>query len=287
MIVFVMNRPALAISVIVMLLILCGCGGGEGRHEGMTVSVITPVQDSLVREISGGSCTVNTLMPDGADPETFDPLISDMASLGKSSLLFTTGSLPFEANLSRQLSSNFPELKSVDTAKAIELLKGTHPGADPHYWVSAPNMARLARYMAAAMSDADPGNRNVYEANAARMAERYTDLHRELSDSLAPLRGHAFMIGHPSLSYFARDYGLVQLPLESEGKELTSRDMAERIRRAASLHPGVYFYERNEDPERAASIARMVGARAVPLPAESMPVDQQLRIIADELLSGE
>jgi zinc transport system substrate-binding protein len=38
---------------------------------------------------------------------------------------------------------------------------------------------------------------------------------------LAPFSGRTFLVNHPGLGYLARDYGLVQMPLESDGQELT------------------------------------------------------------------
>lgn len=57
--------------------------------------------------------------------------------------------------------------------------------------------------------------------------ERYNALCRQIehTDSLirqtlaTPGADHAFMIYHPALSYFARDYGLHQIPIEAGGKE--------------------------------------------------------------------
>lgn len=91
---------------------------------------------------------------------------------------------------------------------------------EPHIWNSAVNAQIIAGNILSALRNIDKGNEDFY-------LERYNTLCRKIehTDSLirqtlaTPGADHAFMIYHPALSYFARDYGLHQIPIEAGGKE--------------------------------------------------------------------
>ena len=74
------------------------------------------------------------------------------------------------------------------------------------------------------MIDIDPSNKGYYARrfkyiySVARFAR-----HGALDSILRPCRGASFVVWHPSLSYFARDYGLHQIALSPEGRRCRLR----------------------------------------------------------------
>jgi zinc transport system substrate-binding protein len=62
--------------------------------------------------------------------------------------------------------------------------------------------------MAETLSEADPGNAAIYQANAKRLAARITALDRALAAELAPIRDVPYVVFHDAYHYFEKHYGL-------------------------------------------------------------------------------
>lgn len=55
------------------------------------VAATTPILADLVREVGGQRVSVESVVPPGADPHTFEPTPSTAKALAKSRLLFANG----------------------------------------------------------------------------------------------------------------------------------------------------------------------------------------------------
>ena len=86
---------------------------------------------------------------------------------------------------------------------------------------------------------------NAYEAIHARWPDsaKYTDNHARLQEELRQLDLRTaekiarsgiryFIIYHPALTYYARDYGLRQIAIEADGKEPSAKQLTQLIRQA-------------------------------------------------------
>lgn len=135
-------------------------------------------------------------------------------------------------------------------------------GIDPHIWTSP----RALQHMAA----------NAYEAIHALWPDsvKYTENHARLQEQLAALDARTagkiaasgvryFIIYHPALTYYARDYGLQQMAIEDDGKEPSARALARLIEQAR--HDGVrrIFYQSQFPASAVEVIARDIEAQSV------------------------
>ncbi len=80
---------------------------------------------------------------------------------------------------------------------------------------------------------------------------------------LAESKGKAFAVMHPSLSYFARDYGLRQVAMETDGKEASPRQLAERMEKARKLKAKVLIHDREHSPAQAKNVAEQLGLKLI------------------------
>ena len=71
------------------------------------------------------------------------------------------------------------------------------------------------------------------------------------------------MIYHPALSYFARDYDLLQLPIEAGGKEPSPAHLKELVDLCKEEEIRVIFVQPEFDRRNAELIARQTGTRVV------------------------
>ena len=80
---------------------------------------------------------------------------------------------------------------------------------------------------------------------------------------LEPYKGTSFIIYHPALTYFAREFGLNQLCIELDGKEPSPAQLKELIETARASQAKVVFVQQEFDQKNAELIAQETGCRLV------------------------
>ena len=271
-----------------------GCSRKGGAKAIVTVSI--DPQKWLLDSIVGDRAEVKSLLPGDANPENFDPPLATLRDASRSLLNMKMGHLPWEDALGQRLKDGNGKMKIVDTSEGIDLIADEghahlhneadgdhhdHSGADPHTWTSVRNARVIAANMLGAMVEADPVNADYYRRRHADLDRNLARLDSSMTARLAPLRGCPFLVWHPSLSYFARDYGLKQIALGSGGKELSLPGLMERI---ASVPEGtgqlvMFVQPQMDESGRSDAIAQATGARKAvfnPMAAEWDAVMLQL-----------
>jgi zinc transport system substrate-binding protein len=136
-----------------------------------------------------------------------------------------------------------------------------HSGLDPHIWLSPPLVKIQARTILAALQEADPGTRSVYEANFKAFATQINRLDADLKKTFAGKTGLQFMVFHPAWGYFAHAYGLQQVPIEIEGKEPKPAQLKELIQHARKNDIKVVFVQPQFSSQSAEVVAREIGGQ--------------------------
>lgn len=155
--------------------------------------------------------------------------------------------------------------------------------ADPHTWTSVANLKVIATNMLEAVKQVDPANNTYYTANYQRLIHRLDSIDASLSHRLGASGTKAFLIWHPSLSYFARDYGLDQIPLGQDNKEMTPGQLRDIHQRAADEGVKVIFIQKNFDASQAETVARELGLTVVRINPLDNDYIRQFNIITDAL----
>ncbi len=252
----------------------------------LTVS-IEPLRN-IVEQIAGDDYDVVTVLDKGSNPETFEPSMSRRAAVDKSELFVTVGAFQFEEALAE---SSAGKTETIDASEGIERLYGTHShdhgdcsgGADPHTWTSAKNAKAMAKNVAAALQRINPGKHDEYGKALGRLLSRIDSLDIKIAEQLAGAPQRAFAIWHPSLSYYARDYGLEQIAVGEESKEISPRRLKEIIEHAAGHDVRVFFFQKEFDSRQAKSINDQIGSRLVTIDPLAYDWMSQLETIANEL----
>ena len=200
------------------LLVLASVGLAFARPS--VVVSIHPLFD-LVRDVAGEHADVVRVLPAGASPHTFDPTPRDVGRIVAADLVVFNGALDLwlrelvEASGSRAplveviadervqavLRDTFPDLVAVDAGGAVV-------GFNPHVWLDPLVMREAATLVAEALATVAPDHADAFAANAARLREELLALDAELRETLAPVRGAAFVPFHDAWPYFAARYGL-------------------------------------------------------------------------------
>lgn len=284
-----MKRIFLLSALITAL--LCGmpsCARRDASRKVVAVSI--PPQAALLRDIVGDSMEIVTLMPAEANPEAFEVSVKNMRALSDAPLYLKMGNLPFEETLAQRIGESNDGMKFVDVSQGIDLIYGTHAHgthshdvADPHTWTSLPNLKTIASNMLDAVIDIDPANKDYYTANFNRLTARLDSAHHAIAARLADAPSRSFLIWHPSLSYFERDYGLKQIAVGQDNKEMTPGELRDVHLRAAADSAAVMFMQQNFDSRQAQTLAEALGAEIVIINPMDGDYLNQFNIITDAL----
>lgn len=276
-------RSYLSLISLIVFALACAVGcKSRSDSDSQVLTVSIDPQRWLLEQIVGPRFEVRALLGGGANPESYEPSFNQIADLERSRAYLTVGNLGFESAILAKMRENNPQLRVFCTSDSIPLIHAAHGshdhGVDPHVWSSAPNMKRMAANMLVALRALDPEHIGEYESNFNRLALRIDSVDAACNSILAPLRGSAFMVWHPSLSYFARDYGLVQLSLGAEGKEHSvsqTRDLLDSMDAAGAQ---VFLVQKNFDPEQAKAIA--AGVRTAVIDPLNYDWDREMLLTA-------
>lgn len=255
----------------------------------MRVSVTIMPQKYFVERIAGDLAAVTCAVPLGMSPESYDVSPSSMAAISASVAYFKVGTLGFELNYLPAIESNNPEIKIFDTSEGIAPIvdvcsgHGEEHGAefDPHVWSSPLAAKIMAENICKGLVEIDPENADVYKANFNVLAAEMDSVDSVVRMRLKGAEGKMFAIYHPSLSYFARDYGLKQLPLESEGKELTPLSMKNAIDTARANGVKRVFVQSEFNPDLVKEFASAINAEVVVINPLSYEWKDEILKIAD------
>ena len=227
-------------KIYIALLIAILCGGCTSRRpadgEPLYVSIL-PLR-SLVQGIVGDDFDIEVLVPPGASPETFEPTPRQFVGLNKARMVFNVGLIDFETTLLAKVED---QAKVVDLSRGIELIAGTcshgshghtHThGIDPHVWTSPRALQKMAENAYEAIREAYPDSVK-YETNYRLLQQELKALDERTAARIAASDVEYFIIYHPALTYYARDYGLRQIAIEADGKEPSAKQLTQLIRQA-------------------------------------------------------
>ena len=285
-------------------LLLAACTGrasknNNGDEEKPVITVTLEPQRYFTEAIAGDKFKVVSMVPKGSSPETYDPVPQQLVSLGDSKAYFRIGYIGFEQTWMERLMNNTPHIQVFDTSKGIDLIlnngnhdhnhgHGTHDGhihaVEPHVWNSTANALIIAGNTYKALSQLDKANDAYYMARYDSLCHRiqYTDslIRQQLS---APEAAKSFMIYHPALSYFARDYGLHQISIEEGGKEPSPAHLKKLIDLCKAEDVRVIFVQPEFDKRNAETIAQQTGTKVVPINPLSYDWEEEMLDVAKAL----
>ena len=283
-----MNRFFVALLIGI---VLSGCfsEAPKSKHKVIFVSIL-PLK-YFADKIVGDNYKVEVTVPPGAGPETYSPTPKQMILLNEAQAYFSIGYLGFEQVWLESYKSSNPDLKVYPTSKRIDLIKDEHQdgdhehlqGVDPHIW-SSPKSARLiAENIYTGMIQIDPEHGDTYLKNLYALLAGIATVDSTITKILAGASSKKFIIFHPALGYFARDYGLEQLSIEFEGKVPSPKHLQEVIDAAKSGNTKIVLIQKEFDKRNAEIIAQETGCRMLQIDPLDYNWPEQMIDIAKKL----
>lgn len=264
------------LSIICLLLALSSCQNAE-RNDKPTITVTIEPLRYFTETIAGDKFKVVSMVPEGSSPETYDPTPQQMVSLSKSTAYLRIGYIGFEQSWIDKLQESFPKLQFYDTSAGVNLIhqQCSHShgketvenhahGVEPHIWNSTENAKIIANNIYNALEELDAKNSEYYKNNLDSLTQIIENTDETIKSIIADA-DKTFLIYHPALTYFARDYGLEQISIEEGGKEPSPAHLQSLIKLCKEKNAKVIFVQQEFDMRNAETIAKELGVEVVPV----------------------
>lgn len=254
-----------------------GCSIDNRRQASVCVS-IEPLA-WIATSLLDSTVYVSVLVPDGASAETYEPTAIQMTDLANSAIFLNTGLLDFERELARRLPSIARSTTIVDLSEGVDVMAGqqcqhssphgsaghqcTSNGADPHIWLSPDAMRVIISHVAQCFIDQKLDDEQLVIQRRDSLLAIVDFVDRQIVALRDASDRRSFAIVHPSLSYFARDYGLRQIALEIEGKDPSASTIGQIVDTIVNEGITTIFYNLRTSNSAATVIAKEVGAELV------------------------
>lgn len=267
------------------------------------INIVTTIQplEYFIEQIGGKYVFVATMIPPGGNPHTYEPTPGQMNSVSRADLYVKLGSgVEFELMWMKRLESLNTNMAVCDVSEGIELIDAginshafehdlsghVHESKDPHIWLSPVNGIIIARNILRALIEIDPANSEYYSDNASRLTNELNLLTTEIDKRLKGLEKRVFLVFHPSWGYFARDFDLVQIPVESDGKEITPYRLSRIIETAREKGIRTVFASPQFSERSASVVANEINGNLLMIDPMKKEYIENLRTVSVALMEN-
>ena len=270
------------ITLFAVAFILAACEGTKREKPVVTVT-IEPLR-YFVEQIAGDKVSVTTLVPKGSSPETYEPTAQQMVNMSKSALFVKVGNLGFERTWMEKLNTLTSHITIVDTSEGIEYVSASDRGiTDEHTWMSTKNALVIAHNIYLALTKVDSSSSVYYKERYDSLVASINKLNSTITQQLKSIDNRSFIIYHPALTYFAKDYSLTQLALEEDGREPSAASLAKLITNAKKLGTKLMFVQKEFDNRNREIITIETGVKTVDINPLDYNWDKQMTLVANAL----
>ncbi|WP_292488034.1 metal ABC transporter solute-binding protein, Zn/Mn family [Methanohalobium sp.] len=272
----------LSVLLVIAVLLVTGCSeqAQTQKDDGnITVAVSILPQAEFVEQIGGEKVNTIVMIPPGANPATHEPTSGQLRDLSNALMYAKLGSgLPFENSWMDKIRSVNDEMLIVNSSNGITIRNN-----DPHVWTSPENAKIMVENIYKGLIQVDPENKDYYSQNKDRYMQELDELDSYINNTLSEYENQSFIVYHPTWGYFAQEYGLDMIPVESEGKEPSAKELQQFIDIAKEKNISVIYVQEQFSTSSAESIANEVNGKVVTLDPLSKDYVSNLRNVSEVL----
>ena len=233
-------------------------------------------QQTFVEKIGANKVNVIAMVTPGSNPHSYEPKPSQMVHISKADIYFPIG-FGFEDTWLEKFANQNKNMKFVEMTKGIKKIMmkkhNHHHGdehenhdehehhkdevkykEDPHTWTSPKNVKIMAKNIYDTLVQIDASNKEYYLNNYNKFLEEINQTDEKIKAIFSKIEKNSkFMVFHPAWGYFAKDYNLVQFPIEVEGKEPKPK-MLKRIIQEAKKENIKAIFTQSEFSDKSAKV---------------------------------
>lgn len=255
----------------------------ENTERINVVATILPTY-LFTRAVAGDAANVSILVPPTTDVHDYQSRPDDVKAISTASVLVKNG-LGLEGFLESTIqNAQNANLIKIDASEGIETVGEISPvdtsvtphghshshghshahshahghgEGNPHVWLDPVLAKQQVRNIRDGLIAVDPGNKAIYEANAAAYIEQLQSLHQEFETTLAQTPNCTFITFHDAFPYLAQRYNLTQVAVVQIPEDQLSPADVQRAVKAVQKHDAqALFSEPGVDNRLLTSLAQ-------------------------------
>jgi len=255
---------------ILIVLLLASCGGIPASASGKAAPVVltsTSILADVTRQIAGDRLHVESLLPAGSDPHSYQPTPQDAAKVADSKLMIVNGA-GYEQFLNSLLNNAGDQITIVEASTGIHS-RNEDGTIDPHMWLDPNNMIAYVDNIREALTQLDPTGKTVYQSNADAYISQLKALDLWIQtqvNQISPQK-RLLITNHESLGYFAARYGfnVVGTVVKSFSSDASpsAQQLAALIDEVRSSKAPAIFLDTGDNDTFARQLAEETGVKVV------------------------
>jgi zinc/manganese transport system substrate-binding protein len=262
-----MRWPVVIFILALILVSACQPAAPTSPQTELRILASTTVLADLARNVAGDRAAVDSLLPPGADPHTYQPTPADVVKVSDSTLLILNGA-DYERTLQTIIDSADGQ-RQILTASTGLVDPSSRESVNPHFWVNPRFAIKYVENIRDGLIRADPANADAYTANAEAYIAQLDELDAWAEQRILTLPpGRRLLVtNHDALGYFADRYGFnvvgLIIPSSSDEAGASAEKLAATIDTVKSTGAPAIFLDKVENPVLADQVSSETGAEVV------------------------
>jgi manganese/iron transport system substrate-binding protein len=254
----------LACRLFALALLLPGTAFADDKPK--VVTTFTVIAD-IAQNVAGDAADVESITKPGAEIHGYQPTPRDILKARDADLVLRNG-LNLEAWFEKFLANlgDVPTVTVSDGVEPISIAGGAYDGKpNPHAWMSPENALIYVENIRKALTDIDPANAAIYEANARTYSDKIRAEIGPMQAEIAkvPENERFLVTSEGAFSYLARDLGMKELylwPINADSQG-TPQQVKAVVDQVIENKIPVVFSESTVSDKPAKQVAAETGAR--------------------------
>jgi ABC-type Zn uptake system ZnuABC Zn-binding protein ZnuA len=279
-----MYRLIALLSILTFTLSACaGQTTSESERTSPIILTSTTFLADIARNVTGDRAQVESLLPVGADPHTYEATPSDVTKIAESTVLILNG-IEYEHFIESLLENAGGERLIITASDGLEPRhmeehegedhagetgEGGHEAGDPHMWLEPNHVMTYVENIRVGFAQADPDGADTYKANADVYISQLKELGTWITEQVEeiPQERRLLVTNHDSLGYFAEQYGFTVIgtivPGVSSAGAPSAQEIATLIDEIESAGAPAVFLNISDNPDLADQIAAETDIKVV------------------------
>jgi ABC-type Zn uptake system ZnuABC Zn-binding protein ZnuA len=244
-------------------LLLAGCGAATGPAAPGQVKVVASTTQlaDFARAVGGDRAKVVGVLKANTDPHDYEPRPFDVLATADAGVVLESGD-----GLDHWMRTVVKQAGSDATVADLGARVPVKRPGDPHWWHDPRNAAAAVAAIRDALTEANPGAKDVYARNADAYLVKLRGLDRGIAACMerVPAAQRKLVTDHDAFGYFAGRYGIAVvgavIPSQTTEAESSARDVARLTRLIRRERVRAVFPESSLNAKLAQAIARQTGA---------------------------
>lgn len=272
------SRLLAAFPILALLLFVISCTvipASNSTSMQVHVVAIESYLAEITRQVAGNRVVVDSLVPVGADPHSFEPAPLDIQKIVQSKMLIINGAgleswlnpilASAGANAFTLTASNGLTPRMLQPGEDPSLLQGN--AIDPHFWMNPLNVITYVNNIRDGLIQIDPAGKDAYTSNAATYVTQLQNLDSWIIQQIAmiPEANRLLVTNHETFGYFADHYGFkivgTVIPSFSSDASPSAKELAALEEKIKATGVKAIFLEVGANPQLAQQIAQDTGIK--------------------------